>query len=202
MLSSFRPFTPLKTNLMKLVPSFVVSLLLACSLACAAEEAKPAAAAVAPVKKPDTFMLVDFRSTPNAFAYGTWSNCVAASKEGITLIKGANGKGGCGADCNLSLDDAKYLEIGLAMGVANELPQVQILLEDADGTNATWRVGVSQLVPAYPVWLRVPVAGIKIEKPGSNGVLDLTKIVKWHLQGDYSTEKPAHFLAIALRGRR
>ncbi len=177
---------------------FVLVSLAFASLALAADEAKQAV----PAKKPDTFMLLDFRVTPNTFAYGTWGKSVVAGKDGVTVMKGADGKGGCGADCALDLDDAKYLELGLALGVANEVPSVQVVFEDGDGTSASWRVGVSQIMPTQAVWFRVPVAGMRVDKPGSDGKLDSGKIIKWHLQGDFSTEKPMHFMAIALRARR
>lgn len=147
-------------------------------------------------------MLVDFRTTPFAFAYGTWSGNAAAVKEGVLVTKGAKGRGGCGADCTLDLDDAIALEIGLAVLNHNESPIVQLMVEDADGTNASWQIGVSQIMPTQPVWFRLPLKAANIIKPGSDGALDPHKIVKWHLQGDYATEKSLHFLAIALRARR
>ncbi len=168
------------------------------SLALAADDAKPAA----PAKKPDSFILWDFSTTPNSFAYGTWSKSVSAGKGGITILKGADGKGGCGADCDLNLDDARFIELGMAVGVANEVPQVQIVFEDDDGTTVSWRIGISQIMPTLPVWFRVPMSGMKIDKPGKDGKLNSSKVVKWHLQGDFSTEKPMHFMAIALRARR
>jgi hypothetical protein len=184
-------------NRLKLFLSLALSAAFA-SLAPAAEEAKPAA----PAKKPESFILWDFSTTPNSFAYGTWSKSVSAGKGGITILKGADGKGGCGADCDLNLDDARFIELGLAVGVANEVPQVQLVFEDGDGTTVSWRVGVSQIMPTQPVWFRLPIAGMKIDKPGKDGKLETGKIIKWHLQGDFSTEKPMHFMAIALRARR
>lgn len=187
---------------MKTLRSLVVlgALVLAPALpVSAAETAAPAADAA---KKPESWLIADLRGFSQFFAYGTWDKQTGPTKDGILIQKGATGKGGCCADATINLEDAKWLEVGLATLPFNEVPALTVMFEDADGTNASFRFNVSQLVPGSPVWLRVPVKEASLYKPGTNGRLDGDKIVKWHVQGDWSTEKPVQAMIIALRARR
>lgn len=146
-------------------------------------------------------ILVDFRSSGSSFAYGSFQGKAGGTKDGILVAKAPDGKGGCGADCDLKLGEATWLELGIATLPANEAPAMQIMLEDADGTSVSYRYSIEQLVPGTPAWLRVPLNQGSVFKPGQDGVLSKESIVKWHIQGDYASAKTVQIMVIALRAR-
>lgn len=185
--------------LRSLVSSLALSL---CALgtALAADAPKPAVAE-SPAKLGESRIVCDFRNA-QSFTYGSWKDLVGPTKDGILIQKAPDGKGGCCGDVAMNLEDAQWLELGLATLPLNELPSLQLILEDTDGTNVSVRYNISQLVPGSPVWLRVKLAEARVTKPGANGSLDLAKVNKWHVQGDWATEKPVQLIVIALRARR
>jgi hypothetical protein len=181
------------------------SLVLAAMPGVFAADEKPAP--VAPAPEP-TILLADFRANvPGLFVYSSWQGKVSTTSSG-TLVQGssgAQGDGGMGSNIATALDlsHATYVEIALGLGVHNEVPELTIALNDADGTQVAARVRVDQLMPNQPVWLRVRrdqftrVSG----QDGRDGKLDWTKIGQWHVQGDWKTKKSCHVIFIALRLR-
>lgn len=175
------------------------------SALCADETAKPT-----PAAPPDeTTMLADLRADQaGIFQYGTWEGKVAVTKSGLSVLgsKGAQGNGGFGHDLGSPVDFTAMNFVELALGVvpANEVPQVTIALNDADGTQFTARITIDQLVPGQPVWLRVHKADFRLNagEKGKDGEMDWTKVTRWHLQGDWTTKKPCAVIFIALRTRK
>lgn len=158
----------------------------------------------------DTTMIADLRTDTSAiFQYGTWKGKVAVTKSaGLVVLgaQGAEGSGGFGHDIGSALDftAVKQVEVALAVVPTNEVPQVTIALNDADGTQFTARITIDQIVPGTPVWLRAHKADFKLNsgEKGKDGVMDWTKVTRWHLQGDWTTKKPCAVAFLALRTRK
>lgn len=175
------------------------------SALCADETARPA-----PTVPPDeTTLLADLRTDQTGiFQYGTWEGKVAVTKSGLAVLgaKGAQGNGGFGHDIGSPVDFTAVNFVELALGVvpANEVPQVTIALNDADGTQFTARITIDQLVPGQPVWLRAPKSDFKLNsgEKGKDGAMDWSQVTRWHLQGDWTTKKPCAVIFIALRTRK
>lgn len=179
---------------------FSCGLLLASGLR-AAEPAKPA--------PDDTLSIADLRTDTTAiFQYGTWEKKVAVTKSGLIVLgaKGAQGAGGFGHDLGSPLDLTVVTDIELALAVVpgNEVPQITIALNDADGTQFTARIKIDQLAPGQPVWVRARKADFQLNpgEKGKDGVMDWSKVTRWHLQGDWTTKKPCAVAFIALQARK
>lgn len=169
--------------------------------------AEPAAPPPAPAET--VTLLADFQQkTPGIFSYASWQDRLGVSASGLVIQggKGAQGNGGMGRTLETPLDLSRetYVELAIAVGVLNEVPEVTIALNDADKTQCSARVRINQLMPQQPVWLRVRLSDFKPVKgqDGSDGKMDWTQISQWHLQGDWSTKSPFHVLFIALRTRQ
>lgn len=156
-----------------------------------------------------TAMMVDLRTElPGLFSYASWEGKYTLTKSGLAILgsKGAQGNGGVGREISPAMDlsQVAFVEVALGTIPGNEVPQVTIALNDADGTQFTARVLVEQLVPGQPVWLRARRADFKLNgiEPGSDPAMDWSKVVRWHLQGDWTTKKPMAVILVALRVRR
>ena len=182
-------------------------LLLVAAVSGAAENEAPPAAA--PPPEPIT-LLADLRTPlPNGFAYGSWEGRVATIRTGLLVQghRGADGSGELGHDFEppRDLTQATFFEVALGVGLQNEVPEVTIAFDDASDTQYAARIRVDQLLPEQPVWLRVRRSDFKLNNWQGNkagAVIDWTKIVRWHLQGDWSKAKPFQVVFIALRYRQ
>ncbi|MEO6995635.1 MAG: hypothetical protein ABI273_18665 [Lacunisphaera sp.] len=154
-------------------------------------------------------LFVDLRTNvAGMFYYGSWKDRVAVSSAGITIegLKGAQGDGGIGRGIEPARDlsEISYVEVALGIGGKNEVSEITVALNDADGTQVAARLRIDQLVPNQPVWLHVPreaftlVAG----QGGRDGKMDWTNVAQWHLQGDWTTKKPLNVVFISLRVRK
>lgn len=170
--------------------------------------AATAEGAAAPVAAP--LMLANFtEDVPGLFHYGSWQGKLAvAPKQGLRIqgTKGAQGSGGFGHDIAPAIDLNKFefIEVALAVQPGNEVPQYAVGFNDADGTLFTARIRVDQIMPGQPVWFRLKRSDFAAQggtQAGKDGKIDWTKVAKWHLQGDYTTAKPAQVLFIGLRAR-
>lgn len=183
----------------------VLILLLAGAFLRAADVAKPEVAHAAE----ETSLIADLRTQPaGLFQYGSWNGKVTATKSGLAAVgsKGAQGDGGMGAGIAPALDLTAMTFVEVALGVVpgNEVPQVTIALNDADGTQFTARVNIEQLVPGQPVWLRVRRSDFKLNgiEKGSDSQMDWSQVTRWHLQGDWATKKNLSVIFVALRWRK
>jgi len=156
-----------------------------------------------------TTLMVDLRAElPGLFAYSSWEGKYTQTKSGLAILggKGAQGNGGVGREISPAMDlsSVTFVEVALGTIPGNEVPQVTIALNDADGTQYTARVLVEQLVPGQPVWLRARRDDFKLNgiEPGRDPAMDWSKVVRWHLQGDWTTKKPMSVIFVALRVRR
>jgi hypothetical protein len=165
--------------------------------------ANPPAAPAAPI------MIVNFTEVvPEVYGYESWKDNFAVAPNAGFRVQGSKGAQGNGGFCQkldppCDLGKCIYIEVALAVQPGNEVPEYTVAFADADGTLCWARVRVAQLMPGQPVWLRVPVADFTLSgrDPGADGKMDWSKIAQWHLQGDWSTKKPAQVLFIALRAR-
>jgi hypothetical protein len=195
---------------------FLFVVMLAAPFAGRAENAATAAPSPAPAPAaqppaaPTGVMIADLRgeATP-AYPYGTWNEAVKRSADGVVIVgaKGAQGDGGmCGnMTTPLDLTGMAYVEVALAVGQTNEVPEVTLAVGDADETMASARIRIEQIVPGQPVWFRVPVQAFVLgsgKYAGKVAGMDWTKVAQWHVQGDWSTKKPLQVLVIAIRARR
>jgi hypothetical protein len=185
------------------LPRYLLLLVLTPALLPAAAPSQASTPAEAPTR-----MLADFREQiPNAFNYGTWEGKAALTPAG-TLVqggKGATGKGELGASLDQSLDlsTATYIELGLAVGVANQVPVVTVAFDDENDVQYSAQIRIDQVLPQQPVWFRVKRSDFKLndwQKKGAKSI-DWKNIRKWHLQGDWATEAPFHVVFIAMRTR-
>lgn len=170
-----------------------------------------AEAPAAPTDKPAPIeMIADLRgeATP-AYGYESWKDSMNRTPEGVSVVssKGAQGNGGfCGnLDTPMDLSGMAYIEVALGIGITNEVPEITIGLGDADGTLATARIRVDQIMPKQAVWLRVPLSAFHEatgEYAGKKPGMDWAKVTQWHCQGDWATKKPFQAVFIALRARR
>jgi len=163
----------------------------------------------AAVPADNTVLLADLRTNvPGIFQYGSWEGKLAATKSGLAVLgaKGAQGDGGMGCNIEPALDcsQVSFVEVALGVVPTNEVPQVTIALNDADGTQFTARVPIEQLVPSQPVWLRARREDFKLNgvEPGADSKMDWTKVSRWNLQGDWTTKRPLQVIFIALRVRK
>jgi hypothetical protein len=170
----------------------------------AEEPAKPAAP-----PPDDTVLIADFRAgIPGVFQYGTWNGKVTQAKSGLAVMgaKGATGKGGLGREMEAAQDfsTVTFLEVALGVVPSNEVPQVTLAFNDADGTQFTARITIEQLVPGQPVWLRARRENFRLNsvEPGADSKMDWAKVTRWHVQGDWTTEKPFSLILVALRARK
>ncbi len=176
-------------------------------LLCAGETSHESERPAPPEK--NLLMIEDLRATPaGIFQYGTWNGRVAIVKNGLAVVggRGATGKGGFGRDLDRTLDlsQAAYIEVALGTVATNEVPQITVALNDQDGTQFTARIGIDQLVPGSPVWLRVRRSDFRLNaiEPGTDGGMDWAHVKRWHLQGDWNTDGPCSVIFIALRARQ
>ncbi len=155
-------------------------------------------------------ILADLRGdSASVYPYGSWTERINRTANGVVVVgsKGAQGDGGMCGDLTVAGDmrDVAWIEVALGIGQANEGGTVQIGLSDADGTLAIARLRVDQIVPQQPVWFRLPVAEFKPvggTQAGTVAGFDWTKVVQWHVQGDWATKQPYHLVVIAVRSRR
>ncbi|HVU32276.1 MAG TPA: hypothetical protein VHE61_02505 [Opitutaceae bacterium] len=185
---------------------FVAAFTLA-ALVPAAIAAESAPAAAAPASR--VIMIANLtEKVAGVSAYETWQGAMAvAQKAGFAVLgaKGAQGNGGFGQtlETPIDLSQCAYIELALAVQPGNEVPEYTIMFVDGDGTQCWARVRVDQLMPGQPLWMRVKVSDFTVstKDKGADGRMDWSKIAQWHLQGDWTTKKPAHILFMALRGR-
>ncbi len=181
-------------------------------LASALAFAVPTFAADAPEQAAKPIMIANLTTTvPNVYGYESWQNRFGVAPGAGFRIEGSKGAQGDGGfthtlDQPLDLSKCAYIEVALAVQPDNEVPEYTVALVDADGTLVSARVRVDQLMPGQPVWMRLPVSAFVVttdpKQRGSDGKMDWTKVAQWHLQGDWTTKKPAQILFIALRGRQ
>jgi hypothetical protein len=191
----------------RLVTCLVAVLVLGTSGFAADTPATPAAPPAGPAAAP--IMIVNFMEpVPKVYGYSTWKDNFAVAPSAGFRVQGAKGAQGDGGFCQtldsaLDLSPCTYIEVALAVQPANEVPEYTVVFADADGTQCWARVRVAQLMPGQPVWLRLRVAEFTLSTrdPGADGKMDWAKVAQWHLQGDWSTKKPAQVLFIALRAR-
>lgn len=178
-------------------------------LAFSAARAEDATPATPPVPPDGTFLIADLRAPqPGLFQYGSWDGKAVNGKSGLAIMgtKGALGDGGVGKDLEAPLDfsDVTYVEVALGVAPVNEVPQVTIALNDADGTQFSARIPIDELVPGSPVWLRARRADFHLNpvEKGADSEMDWSKVTRWHVQGDWVTHKPCSLIFIALRARK
>ena len=196
---------------MKLAPlSLLFVAMLAAPFVGRAEDAATAAPAPQPPAAPTGVMIADLRGEGTvAYPYGSWSEALNRTADGITAVgsKGAQGDGGaCGnLPGPMDLSGMTYIEVALAVGNTNEVPEVTVAMGDTDETMATARIRVDQIVPSQPVWFRVPISAFVLgtgKYAGKVEGFDWTKVAQWHVQGDWATKKPLQVMFIAIRARR
>ncbi len=185
--------------------------ILATVVGAAADNPNPPAASPAPPTPPPepVTLLADLRAAPaRGFVNGSWQGRVATTHSGLLVQghKGADGSGELGQDFEAPRDlgKATFFEVALGVGSQNEVPEFTLAFDDATETQYVARFRIEQLVPDQPVWLRVRRADFKLNNWQGNkagAVIDWTKIIRWHLQGDWSKAKPFQVVFIALRER-
>ncbi|HLP10188.1 MAG TPA: hypothetical protein VK178_18645 [Opitutaceae bacterium] len=155
-------------------------------------------------------LLADLRKgATTVTGYGTWRDHLNPSKDGVVVLggKGAQGDGGfcVNAPAPFDLSGMSYVDVAIASGQLNEVPELTLALNDSDGTMTSARIRIDQVAPRQPVWYRVPLANFQAAAGEHGGLVpgfDMTKIAQWHVQGDWATKKPLQIVVIALRARR
>lgn len=166
--------------------------------------------AAPPPAAPVAALFVDLRGEATAaYPYESWTEALRRTPDGALVLagKGAQGDGGFCGNLNPAADlsGVAYVEVALAVGLTNEVPEVTLAAADADETQASARIRIDQIVPGQAVWFRVPLGAFQLgsgKYAGKVGGMDWTNVVQWHLQGDWTTKKPLQVLFIAIRARR
>lgn len=188
---------------------FLLGLLLVGTLSVSSRATDEKAEPLAPLAPESPTLFVDFRTNvPGIFQYGSWKDRLGISPTGILIegSKGAQGDGGIGhaIEPSLDLSGIAYVEVALGVGAKNEVPEITVAFNDADGTQVAARLRIDQIAPNQPVWLRVSreafarVAG----QDGKDAKMDWANVAQWQLQGDWTTKKPLNVVFIALRVRK
>ena len=193
---------------------FVASFILWASAHGFAQAPAGPAAAPAPAPAPALpagVLIADLRGEAiPAYGYSSWKDRLKRTANGVTVVGslGAQGDGGFCSNAfspTLDLTGVQFVEVALGVGRTNEVPEVTIALADADGTNVSARIRIGQIAPEQSVWFRIPVASMlpgNGEYAGKVAGMDWSKVSMWHLQGDWTTKKPAQFIFIAIRAVR
>lgn len=154
-------------------------------------------------------MVIDLRSEPpGLFSYSSWEGRISLTKSGLAVLggQGAHGSGGMGREIAPAMDfsEVDFAEIALGTIPGNEVPHVTVAFNDADGTQFSARIPVDHLVPGQPVWLRARREDFRLNavEPGRDSKMDWSKVTRWHLQGDWTTQKPMLVIFVAMRVRR
>ena len=186
----------------------LLATLLAAPLAALAQDA--AVPAAQPSAAPAPALFVDLRGeAAAAYPYESWTEALRRTPEGALVVgsKGARGDGGFCGNLNPAADlsGVAFVEVALAVGQNNEVPEVTIAAADADETQVSARLRIDQVVPGQAVWFRVPLGTFQLgtgKYAGKVAGMDWTKVAQWHVQGDWTTKKPLQVLFIAIRSRR
>jgi hypothetical protein len=198
---------PFANTCRPLIPLLLAATVAAIASARADEEKKEGAK---PAPPEPVELLADLRKPAGSgFVRGTWEAHVAKTASGLSVLgpRGADGSGELGEDFATPRDLSKvrFFEVALGVGLQNQVPEVTVAFDDASETQYTARIRIDQIVPEQLVWLRVRRADFKLNNwQGSKAgaAIDWTKIIRWHLQGDWSKGAPFQVMLIALRDRQ
>ena len=120
---------------------------------------------------------------------------------GVLVGGGADGNGSAGVSgLTLDLSDATYLEMQLAVGPANQMSKVELVLKDADGTEVKWTLSLSGVQPQVPKTYR-----LVLDKPDANGEpgsvtgFNKASVASWEVRGDGVADSLAQVLLMQLR---
>lgn len=148
-------------------------------------------------------LLSDFTAVPPA-VYGTWLDAETGETRlrigtsgGLEVFTPSTGKGGaCEKDLKLSFAAGAVLKLTAVVQPDNRANKINILLEDSDGVQAGWSLSLSDLQPGEKgVLVSAPLGSPNfVTAKGSDSEVDLTRIVSWHVQGDFSSDDPIHLV--------
>jgi hypothetical protein len=148
-------------------------------------------------------ILGDFSQTSIPFSYGSWvdpatgKSILVSGPEGVSTTSGeATAKGGaCTRGLSISASDSDIIELEITVLAGNEAKAVNVLLENANGTQAGWRFDLADIKPGstkkmVSSTLSEPLfVNSKAETANSKTeAFDPKAIVSWHVQGDYSND--------------
>lgn len=126
---------------------------------------------------------------PFLFAYGTWDKKVSIAG-GVVALRGeaVNGQGGAGVNANLDLSEheTEPLSLRVRVGANNTLRTLKLLLVDTSGKSAIWEFPLPAPSNAFVTIMARDDATLGKPHTAEKGAPDLSKIMQWQLQGDWS----------------
>lgn len=143
----------------------------------------------------DDVVLSNFNNQTMPFPYGSWVNestsatMLIPEPDGLSVADGATTEGGaCVRDVNFSFSDDQVIELEVTVLEGNQAQALNVLLENADGTQAGWRFDLSG-VPAGETRTLIssPISKPYFTTPQGE-TFDPTSVISWHVQGDFSGE--------------
>lgn len=124
--------------------------------------------------------------------YGTWveKGPISKTETGVEISGSATARGGVRELRQIRVGDKAILNLEVNPLPGNEGHALNVLFEDNNGAQVGWRFDISKLPKDKPTLLVAENLDTPdfVNKPGSNGKLDLKNVSAWHIQGDFSSD--------------
>ena len=140
--------------------------------------------------------LSDFNDKSIPYPYGSWvdsgsgKSTLVSGPEGVSTSGGATSKGGaCARDLSISANDNDVLELEITVLEGNEAKAVNVLLENANRTQAGWRFDLTDIKPGSTKKMVSSTLSEPSFVNSKTETFDPKAIVSWHVQGDYSDDR-------------
>lgn len=134
------------------------------------------------------------------YVYGDWQkHAIDLPRRGL-LIQAPSGKGGVAQGrSRIAFHKHTAVRAHYVIGIENKARTVVFALEDGDGTVHAWSIPLEGLERGKEFGFRLDLATpTREDAPGKKPGLDLKRIYKWEVKGDWS-DPAVEVLFIALR---
>ena len=138
------------------------------------------------------------------YTFGDWDGGKVMNLQGRgVLVQAPSGKGGLGENkTGVRFDQTPLLDLYIVIGNANPAKAINFDLTDKDGTEQTWQIPLEGLPKGTDQHIRLDLTKPSSEqKPGKTPGMDLKKVMKWQIRGDYSDLK-VEVLLVRLAGQK
>ena len=122
------------------------------------------------------------------YDFGDWSKHLSDMAHRGCLVRSLTGKGGLGENNPMAEFNASpIVHLVFVIGKDNNAKSLNFSLEDSDGTEQTWNIPFENLSKGREYHFPLNLAQCTTEgKPGKKPGLNLKKIAKWEIKGDWS----------------
>ncbi len=123
------------------------------------------------------------------YAFGDWDKKVIYLEGRGLLVQAPGGKGGFGGDKSMKFKPGQELALEVVLGNQNRSAGFSLALTDADGTEASWNLALGGKPVGTGLIFRINLAKCdKEDKPGKVPGLDIAKIKKWQVRGNWQSD--------------